>query len=224
MKTTHEVLAAGQVTITQSFGFSASHELRLLPEGHKCRRNHGHNYTVIVTAQVDGDVQVDWSPFRDYLASTFDHRLINDQVSFHPTSELLVHHLVGWVRTHVETAAPITLVAMAVSETPSTSARWDSATDTVTISKTLDFGQDEITLILGADEFDEFGFVTDFGDLKPFRTYLRARQVGADPFPTASAMARWFLDNVEQTIHGRLASVQIASGAGTERWERGDTL
>ncbi|PPK63349.1 6-carboxytetrahydropterin synthase [Actinokineospora auranticolor] len=221
MQTTHDALpATGQVTITRTFGFSASHELRLLPEGHKCQRNHGHNYTVTATARMDGDGPIDWSPLADYLASTFDHRLINDQVTFHPTSELLVNHLVEWVRTNVETGSPITLVAMAVSETPSTSARWDGATNGITISKTFDYGQGEITLILGADEFDEFGFVTDFGDLKPFSTYLRK----ADTVSSAAALAHWFATNVEPMIQGRLVSVQIASATATERWERGDTL
>lgn len=35
--------------ITKEFHFSASHQLDYLPEGHQCKRLHGHNYIVKVT-------------------------------------------------------------------------------------------------------------------------------------------------------------------------------
>ncbi|MGH3882864.1 MAG: 6-pyruvoyl trahydropterin synthase family protein, partial [Pseudonocardiaceae bacterium] len=43
----------GRFIISKDFEFSASHELRLLPETHKCRGNHGHNYVVTLTLAAD---------------------------------------------------------------------------------------------------------------------------------------------------------------------------
>jgi 6-pyruvoyltetrahydropterin/6-carboxytetrahydropterin synthase len=122
---------AGRVTISKSFGFSASHELRLLSTGHKCARNHGHNYVVTVTLTADrlnlhGFVTDfgDLAPFEGYLTSTFDHRFVNDQVDFHPTCELLAEHLGCWFIGHVESSIHGRLVSMTVSETQTSSATW----------------------------------------------------------------------------------------------------
>jgi 6-pyruvoyltetrahydropterin/6-carboxytetrahydropterin synthase len=43
--------------LTRIYTFSAGHSLPSLPEGHKCRRPHGHNYRVEVTVQ--GEVGAD---------------------------------------------------------------------------------------------------------------------------------------------------------------------
>ncbi len=44
----------GRFTITKSYELNGvSHELTLLPEDHKCRRNHGHNYVVTLTLTTD---------------------------------------------------------------------------------------------------------------------------------------------------------------------------
>lgn len=119
-------------TISKSFEFSASHELWLLPETHKCWRNHGHNYVVTLTLTADqlnehGFV-TDFgclAPFNDYLKSTFDHRRLNDQVDFHPTCERLAEHLGRWFIDNLEARLHGRLVSVQVSETPSSSARWE---------------------------------------------------------------------------------------------------
>lgn len=218
--------ADGQTTISQSFDFSASHELRLLPTSHKCSRNHGHNYTVTVSALVHDDAPGDLSPLGEYLTATFDHRLLNEQVTFHPTSELLASHLAKWFRDNVEPATSITLVAMVVSETATTSARCDGVTGEVTISKTFTTSQGDVTLVLGADGLDEVGFITDFGDLKPFGAYLQSPAADAGLRAAGPALvahlAGWFVDNVEPEIRGRLVSVRVDSRATTGLWERGD--
>lgn len=227
MKTTEEAfVAGGQITVSQSFGFSASHELRLLPASHKCRRNHGHNYTVTASALARDGAPADLSPFGEYVTATFDHRLLNEQVTFHPTSELLASHLAEWFRKNMESAMPITLVAMVVSETATTSARCDGVTGEVTISKTFKTNYGDVTLVLGADGLDEVGFITDFGDLKPFAAYLQASAAdagwrAAGPAPVAH-LAAWFVDNVEPEIRGHLVSVQVDSATSTRLWERGD--
>lgn len=120
-----------------SFGFSAGHELRLLPPGHGCARNHGHNCTVALTLSADaldehGFVTDfgDLAPFGEYLTTTFDHRLINDQVDFHPTSELLAAHFGGWFIDNLEPHLHGRLVSVQVSETSSSHATWTRRTVT----------------------------------------------------------------------------------------------
>jgi len=224
--TDENLLTGGQITISESFGFSASHELTLLPTNHKCRRNHGHNYTVTVSALVRDGSPGDLSAFGDYLAATFDHRLLNERVDFHPTSELLASHLAEWFRDNIESAMAVTLVAMVVSETSSTSARCDGLTGKVTISKTFKTSHGDVKLVLGADKLDEVGFVTDFGDLKPFSAYLHAPTADAALRANGPALvahlAAWFVENIEPEVRGRLVSVEVVSGPTTGLWERGD--
>ncbi|MGH3916114.1 MAG: 6-pyruvoyl trahydropterin synthase family protein [Pseudonocardiaceae bacterium] len=124
----------GRFTISKAFDFSASHELRLLSEMHKCTRNHGHNYVVTLTLTADrlneyGFVTDfgDLAPFGDYLKATFDHRLINDQVDFHPTSELLAFHFGRWFIDNLEPHIHGRLVSVRVSETLTSSALWERA-------------------------------------------------------------------------------------------------
>ena len=120
----------GRLTISKDFELSASHQLWRLPGTHKCSANHGHNYVVTLTAdRLDeyGFVTdfADLTPFGDYLKSTFDHRLINDQVDFHPTSELLAFHLGQWFINNVEAGVHGRLVSVRVAETRLSSALWE---------------------------------------------------------------------------------------------------
>jgi 6-pyruvoyltetrahydropterin/6-carboxytetrahydropterin synthase len=122
----------GRFTISKDFEFCASHELRLLPEMHKCSRNHGHNYVVTLTLTADrldeyGFVTDfgDLAPFGDYLKTTWDHRLINDRVDFHPTSELLAHYLGRWFIDNVEPSIHGRLASVRVAETRLSSALWE---------------------------------------------------------------------------------------------------
>ncbi|PZG44541.1 6-carboxytetrahydropterin synthase QueD [Spongiactinospora gelatinilytica] len=114
--------------IAKRFAFSASHRLDLLPEGHPCRRDHGHNYVVEIrlTAQeLDpyGFV-ADFSeltPVRDHLADTYDHRCLNDVLE-QPTCERLARRLYRWCSDNLPVAH--LLRAVRVSETPSTWAEY----------------------------------------------------------------------------------------------------
>jgi len=120
-------------TISRSFELNGvSHELDRLPEGHKCRRNHGHNYVVTVTLtaeQLDDYGFVtdfgELAPFEDYLKSSYDHRLLNDVVDFHPTSELFAYHLGCWFIENVEPNIHGRLVSVRVAETRLSSALWE---------------------------------------------------------------------------------------------------
>jgi 6-pyruvoyltetrahydropterin/6-carboxytetrahydropterin synthase len=88
-------------TIRKTFTFSAAHFLENLPEGHKCRRVHGHNFEVELELRAmcltDGMIvdygELSW--FQRYLDETFDHRMINDVLGFAPTMEVLAKHLYG---------------------------------------------------------------------------------------------------------------------------------
>jgi len=71
--------------ITKRFEFEAAHFISTFPDGHKCRRVHGHTFKVEVKLEGEsdeqtgilidfGDVKKVVKPYIDYL----DHSLIND--------------------------------------------------------------------------------------------------------------------------------------------------
>jgi len=116
-------------TISKDFTFSASHQLAGLPEGHQCARLHGHNYVCRVEISSDhldstGFV-VDYgelSPAGRWIDEHLDHRHLNDVLDFNPTAENLARYLAGFVATLELPGA----VAVSVSETPKTWARWSA--------------------------------------------------------------------------------------------------
>lgn len=132
MPPTQPTRPPGRFTIEKTFAFSASHELRNLPEGHQCRRNHGHNYAVTLTvtaAELDEFGMVtdfgDLAPFGEFLRTKLDHRLLNDVLDVHPTSENLARFLGWWFIDNVEPTIRGRLVSVRVAETNSSSALWE---------------------------------------------------------------------------------------------------
>jgi 6-pyruvoyltetrahydropterin/6-carboxytetrahydropterin synthase len=89
------------VELTKEFRFEAAHCLPNTPEGHKCRRLHGHSFkvTVEVKGPIDpkagwlidfSDIKEAWKPLHDEL----DHYYLNDIEGLeNPTSEVLS----GWI-------------------------------------------------------------------------------------------------------------------------------
>ena len=83
--------------IWKEFTFEAAHLLPHVPEGHKCRRLHGHSYRVEVRVRgapdprlglvTDfADLKAAWAPLDDLL----DHRYLNDVPGLeNPTTEAL---------------------------------------------------------------------------------------------------------------------------------------
>lgn len=100
------------VTICKEFDFDAAHHLPMMPEGHKCRREHGHTYRVALSFSgevgADGilmdyaDIAKGWAPLHDLL----DHRNLNNIPGLeNPSTEVLVHWiLTKWQEMHINSA------------------------------------------------------------------------------------------------------------------------
>jgi len=117
--------------IGKRFGFSASHRLPDLPPGHKCGRDHGHNYVVALVLTADHLIPPgfvtdfgDLAPFKGYVDRDFDHRCLNDVIDVPPTSENLAAHFAGWVLANLEPNIPGRLLSVRVAETDSTWAEY----------------------------------------------------------------------------------------------------
>ena len=118
-------------TIAKRFEFSASHVLTLVPDDHKCRRLHGHNYEVEVICaadELDERAMVvdyfDLDPAKRFIDDTIDHRHLNDVVPGEPTAERLAQWLFDELTTVLDDAVAARLVAVRVHETPKTWAEY----------------------------------------------------------------------------------------------------
>ena len=90
--------------IWKEFSFDAAHLLPNVPEGHKCRRLHGHTYTVRIYVRGEPDENVGWivdfadikeafDPIRERL----DHYYLNEIEGLeNPTAEMLARWI--WQR------------------------------------------------------------------------------------------------------------------------------
>lgn len=96
-----------QVKLSQTCRFEAAHHLPMLPEGHRCRNIHGHNYKVVavVAGFVDArGVLMDFCDIEAELQAAcnqLDHRLLNDIVD-NPTAE----NLSEWLWEQLSTNLP----------------------------------------------------------------------------------------------------------------------
>jgi 6-pyruvoyltetrahydropterin/6-carboxytetrahydropterin synthase len=86
------------ISITRRYHFESAHYLPNVPEGHKCKRMHGHNYELLVTCdggyyKPGGDVGWvidfwDLDKIVQPLIDTIDHRCLNDIEGLeNPTAE-----------------------------------------------------------------------------------------------------------------------------------------
>jgi 6-pyruvoyltetrahydropterin/6-carboxytetrahydropterin synthase len=92
------------VRLVKSFGFEAAHWLPTFPQGHKCRRLHGHSFRV--------EIAVEGKAF-DPLHGELDHRCLNDIKGLeNPTSEVLA----AWLWKRLAPALP-QLAEVVVQET-----------------------------------------------------------------------------------------------------------
>ena len=96
--------------IFKEFTIEAAHWLPNVPEGHKCRRLHGHSFRIQVYVKGPLDPQLGWvMDFADIKAAfqpvedALDHRCLNDVEGLeNPTSE----NLARWVWMRVKPALP----------------------------------------------------------------------------------------------------------------------
>ena len=90
-----------RVALSRDFRFEAAHLLPCAPEGHKCRRLHGHSYRVDVHVTGPVDAATGWVlDFGDIARAVapvlgeLDHRNLNEVPGLeNSTSELLARYL-----------------------------------------------------------------------------------------------------------------------------------
>lgn len=109
-----------RVELEKDFGLECAHFLPRVPEGHKCRRVHGHSFRVTVRVAGELDERLGWLVDYAELSRAFapihealDHRLLNDVAGLeNPTSE----ELARWIWRRLARELPL-LAAVVVAET-----------------------------------------------------------------------------------------------------------
>ncbi len=114
--------------IWKEFTFDAAHVLPNVPEGHKCRRLHGHTYRVRVCVSGEPDDRVGWvMDFGDIKAAfepildRLDHYYLNDIEGLeNPTAEVLSR----WIWQRLEPRLPL-LSRIEIHETCTTGCSYE---------------------------------------------------------------------------------------------------
>ena len=85
------------ITIIRKYQIEAAHRLPLVPDGHKCKRLHGHSFQIEIIVRGEPDQKMGW--LIDYwdldkkfepLFDQLDHRFLNEIPGLeNPTSEIL---------------------------------------------------------------------------------------------------------------------------------------
>ena len=108
------------VELVKEYRFEAAHSLPRVPEGHKCRRVHGHSYKVELEVRGAVDAAtgwlVDFGVLDDAWAALherFDHRNLNDVPGLENST---CENIAGYVWRAVRPAVP-QLAAVTIWET-----------------------------------------------------------------------------------------------------------
>lgn len=117
----------GNWEVFTEFTFEAAHFLPGVPEGHKCRRLHGHSFRVRVAVSGQPDDKAGWVlDFADIkarvepLRKQLDHYCLNDIEGLdNPTSERIAE----WIWQHLKPALP-ELTEIEVFETCTSGCRY----------------------------------------------------------------------------------------------------
>ena len=109
-----------QVTLTREFTFDAAQALTIFPEGHKCRRLHGHSFKVEIVVAGECDPRFGW--LMDYaeisrafkpVLEKLDHYYLNEVPGLdNPTSE----NVAAWIWKKLKPKLPL-LTEVVVAET-----------------------------------------------------------------------------------------------------------
>jgi 6-pyruvoyltetrahydropterin/6-carboxytetrahydropterin synthase len=109
------------VRIAATYQFEAAHQLPHLPDGHKCKRLHGHNYRldVSITGPLDDrGFVIDYAELDAVvqpLVDRLDHRFLNEIEGLeNPTSEVMAL----WFRERIMTGLPGYRPVVRIWETP----------------------------------------------------------------------------------------------------------
>ena len=107
--------------ILRRFSFDAAHQLFTMPEGHKCRRMHGHTYLCEIACE--GEVDPAKGYFLDYgdlkkfiqpIIDQLDHQYLNDIEGLEvPTAEMIAK----WIYDRLHADLP-SLTLVRLFETP----------------------------------------------------------------------------------------------------------
>jgi 6-pyruvoyltetrahydropterin/6-carboxytetrahydropterin synthase len=97
------------VRLKKSFSFEAAHQLPTFPDGHKCRRLHGHSFhfDVCVEGEVDPEkgYLIDYGDIKrivDPLVLRLDHYHLNDIDGLsNPTSEVIAKWIWDRLKPHL---------------------------------------------------------------------------------------------------------------------------
>lgn len=100
-----------RVKLTKQFHFEAAHDLPTFPEGHKCRRLHGHSFRfdVVVEGEVDPaqGYLIDYGDIKqivDPIVKQLDHYYLNEIPGLeNPTSEMLAI----WLYNRIKPSLPL---------------------------------------------------------------------------------------------------------------------
>ena len=125
--------ARGYYQISKVFEFSAAHHLPFVPDGHPCKRHHGHNYCVILTLSAvaldDKGFVMDYGEMKDtfgkWIQDNLDHQDLNVVLMPNPTAELLAEQLYEVAWAHLSgpmNQNQMSVVSVEVCETLGTSA------------------------------------------------------------------------------------------------------
>lgn len=116
-----------RIALSKTFEFESAHWLPTFPDGHKCRRLHGHSFKVDVV--VEGEVPDDRGYLLDYgdikaaiepIKNELDHRLLNEIADLsNPTAELLTR----WIFDRLKVSLP-SLSIVRVHETCTSAAEY----------------------------------------------------------------------------------------------------
>jgi 6-pyruvoyltetrahydropterin/6-carboxytetrahydropterin synthase len=108
------------VRLSKSFHFEAAHDLPTFPDGHKCRRLHGHSFRfdVIVAGEVapEKGYLIDYGEIKqvvDPIVRRLDHYYLNEIGGLeNPTSEMIAK----WIWEQIKPVLPL-LAEVVVHET-----------------------------------------------------------------------------------------------------------
>lgn len=106
--------------LRKTFQIEAAHRLPNLPEGHKCRRLHGHSFRIEIAVEGASDPKLEW--LMDYadiskafkpIYEELDHNYLNEiQGLENPTSE----NIAKWIWKRLKPSLPM-LKEIVIAET-----------------------------------------------------------------------------------------------------------